>query len=73
MLSKHRFQTVTSARHFVTVRDRSGGPAPAALQAAFSTYHAELDHLIKRAAVRADRHSAAAGMLDRTFAALLEA
>lgn len=71
-LSEDRFQTVTSAHHFVTVRNRPGGPAPAALEAAFRTYDADLEHMTRRAMIRADRHAASADTLARHFAALLE-
>ncbi|WP_367181134.1 argininosuccinate lyase [uncultured Tateyamaria sp.] len=71
-LSEERFATIVSARHFVAVRDRPGGPAPVALNAAFSVYHANLRRLIERATARADRHVAACAMLDHSFAVLLE-
>ncbi|MBY5934993.1 argininosuccinate lyase [Tateyamaria omphalii] len=71
-LSETRFQTVTSARHFVAVRNRPGGPAPAALDAAIATYEVELGRLIESTRTRADRHAAASTTLARSFAALLE-
>ncbi|GGX67605.1 argininosuccinate lyase [Tateyamaria omphalii] len=71
-LSQERFEIVTSADHFVAVRDRPGGPAPAALNAAFAMYQSDLHRLTERATVRTDRHVAACAMLDHSFAVLLE-
>jgi len=71
-LSKERFQTVTSAEHFVTVRDRAGGPAPAALEEAFNSYREELTTLMQRRLQRHDRHALAKQSLDAAFADLLK-
>jgi argininosuccinate lyase len=69
-LDKERFQTVTSARHFVSIRDRPGGPAPVALAKALVTYRDRLEAQIALREARAQRRTAAAHSLDAAFAAL---
>ncbi len=61
------FAQATSAAHFVALRDRFGGPAPAALQPALAGYGAELQALEDRAAVRAAQARAAAEALEQSF------
>ena len=70
-IDAERFQQVTSARHFVNVRDRPGGPAPAALAAALTIYRDQLSKLIQQRQVRDNRHAQAHKTLDAAFAALL--
>lgn len=59
------FAEMVSPGHFVAVRDRLGGPAPAALDAAFAGYRAALDGFEARAAAIAAREGAAADELER--------
>ncbi|MGB3553973.1 MAG: argininosuccinate lyase, partial [Jannaschia sp.] len=58
---------------FVARRDRIGGPAPAALDAALDSSGATLDALTRRSRDRADRHDQADRNLARAFADLTEA
>ena len=71
-LSQERFKTVTSAHHFVTVRDRAGGPAPSALARAIESYRDELSTLIQRRLQRHERHIRAKHLLDAAFTDLLK-
>ncbi|WP_371170864.1 argininosuccinate lyase [Aliiroseovarius sp. 2305UL8-7] len=71
-MSEAQFAIATSAEHFVAVRDRFGGPAPAALDGALMTYSAQLDDLIKASAHRVSRHKDAEGRLASAFNSLLE-
>ena len=43
VLSENEYQTVVSAEYFVRVRDRSGGPSPAALDSALAQYNRVFD------------------------------
>ena len=70
-ISAEEFQELTSAEHFVAVRDRFGGPAPAALDASLSGYRAALQALDRRAAETNERESAAARMLADAFDRLI--
>jgi len=64
------YRQAVSAEHFVAVRDRSGGPAPAALQGALERYRAALaghlgalkKHEGRRAAARRDLKAAAGAL-----------
>ncbi|MFD1881331.1 argininosuccinate lyase [Paracoccus pacificus] len=67
------FTEAVSARHFVAVRDRFGGPAPAALDAAFASYDANLADFDSRIATRRATAKAAATELSTRFARLKEA
>ena len=71
-LDEPAFRTAVSAETFVARRDRPGGPAPAALEAALETYTATLTDLRARQAVRAARHAQAGHALDTAFAALMK-
>ncbi len=68
-----QFQHIVSPEHFVTVRARFGGPAPATLDAAFRRYAGELAALADDARVLAEREAAAAHELAERFAALAAA
>lgn len=59
------FARMVSPEHFVAVRDRFGGPAPAALDAAFAGYREALDGFDRHATDIAQRQSAAAAELER--------
>lgn len=72
-LSPQAFARAVSARNFVTVRDRFGGPAPAALDAAFASYDASLAAVDSRIAARRAAIQAAAAELSTRFTHLKEA
>lgn len=59
------FARMVSPEHFVAVRDRFGGPAPAALDAALAGYREALGAFDGRAAEIAERQAAAAEELER--------
>jgi argininosuccinate lyase len=69
-ISAEEFKHLTSAEHFVAVRDRFGGPAPAALNAAFVGYRAALAGLDRRAAENGERESASERMLGEALDSL---
>ncbi|PWJ11450.1 argininosuccinate lyase [Jannaschia seohaensis] len=66
------FAEATSPETFVARRDRPGGPAPAALDAAFDSYDETLARLRDRTRSRAARHAAADRARAAAFAALQE-
>jgi argininosuccinate lyase len=66
------FAEAVSARGFVARRDRPGGPAPAALDAALAAYRGRLDAEATAAQAAAARIGAARKMLDAAFARLME-
>ncbi len=72
-ISADAFREIISPEHFVAVRDRLGGPAPAALDAALTRYHAALEALSVRAAEDAEREATARRALDAAFAKLSSA
>ncbi|MFE0757292.1 argininosuccinate lyase [Inquilinus sp. NPDC058860] len=59
------FARMVSPEHFVAVRDRFGGPAPAAMDPALAGYRVALDAFAARAAAIAAREAAAADELER--------
>lgn len=59
------FARMVSPEHFVAVRDRFGGPAPAAMDAALAGYEAALANFEARAADAAQNERAASDELDR--------
>ncbi|MBF9232639.1 argininosuccinate lyase [Microvirga alba] len=65
------FAEMVSPEHFVAVRDRFGGPAPKALQAALQHYRTQLDALTAQATAIAAREAVAAAELINKFQALL--
>jgi argininosuccinate lyase len=71
VLDAGRFAEIVSARHFVAVRDRFGGPAPAALDAAFARYAAAITAAKATLAAAADREAAAEARRNARFAALI--
>ncbi len=66
------FRTATSAETFVARRDRIGGPAPAALNAALNVYVQDLQALNTQSAARMTRISDATNTRNTAFAQLLE-
>ncbi|MEQ8367592.1 MAG: argininosuccinate lyase [Roseicyclus sp.] len=66
-LSDAAFATAVDARSFVARRDRPGGPAPAALDAAFDEYTMKINTLRDSATVRLARRSEAAARLSSAF------
>lgn len=69
-LTPDAFVEAVSARRFVENRTRTGGPAPAPMDAALSQYGATLTDLADRRAARGARHAKAATTLTTAFAAL---
>jgi argininosuccinate lyase len=65
------FADMVSAEHFVAVRNRFGGPAPEALQAALDDYRRQLDALDEQARAAAEREAAASAELQTRFRALM--
>ncbi|NIX75030.1 argininosuccinate lyase [Microvirga terricola] len=65
------FAEMVSPEHFVAVRDRFGGPAPKALQAALMQYRTQLDALTSQGKDIAAREAAATSELKDKFQALL--
>ena len=61
-----------SARHFVAVRERFGGPGPEAMNEALQTYRATLTRLSEQQAADLDRAEKAGAALDAAFGALLQ-
>lgn len=66
------FAKTVAPETFVSRRDRPGGPAPAALDAAFDGYAATLADLRARTAARTNRHDAAQQSLTKAFYTLTE-
>ena len=66
-----RFAEIVSPEYFVAVRDRLGGPAPAAMDAAVARYRATLDGIARRRRAHADAETAARDDLDYRFNQLL--
>lgn len=71
-LTPEAFATAVSARNFVNRRDRFGGPAPSALNAAFTDYDKALSELDSRIAARGRSLDDAARDLSTRFARLKE-
>lgn len=67
------FREIVSPAYFVAVRDRFGGPAPAAMAEAIASYRAALDGFTARADALKDRAARAAATLDAAFQDLTEA
>ncbi|MEM9341534.1 MAG: argininosuccinate lyase [Pseudomonadota bacterium] len=66
------FKTAVAAETFVARRDRSGGPAKAALIPALDSYATTLADLQFRHAARATRHASAADQLAKAFNGLMD-
>nr|WP_239479945.1 argininosuccinate lyase [Actibacterium sp. 188UL27-1] len=71
-LRREAFADAVAPETFVARRDRPGGPAPAALDAALTGYQTGLDQLVKRSLDRKLRHAGAAAARADAFARLLE-
>ena len=72
-LSEAEFQHIVSPEYFVSVRDRFGGPAPAALAEALAEYRARSDGFAAEALAHAQAEADAADALARSFQSLVEA
>lgn len=66
------FARAVDAREFVNRRDRTGGPAPEALNAAFGMYESDISALSHDLHARIRRRTAAASALTAAFDALLK-
>ena len=71
-LSVEAFQTATSAETFIARRDRTGGPAKAALSAALDTYKGAAETIKASFENRLSRISGADAMRDAAFQKLTE-
>lgn len=69
-LDEAGFASAVDARTFVARRDRTGGPAPSALDHAFGTYHNEINALSGDLKASLQRRAAAAASLNSAFDAL---
>jgi argininosuccinate lyase len=72
MMNEPAFQTATSPETFVERRDRIGGPAPAALDAALTSYGADLTAVRAQTTTRTQRILDADKIRATAFAQLLE-
>jgi argininosuccinate lyase len=70
---RETFAKIVSPEHFVAVRDRYGGPAPAALSEALAAYRRQAVAFEATARDHADREKRAAAELASRFKALTEA
>ena len=68
-----RFAQLVSMQQFIAVRDRFGGPAPAAMDAALARYREALNGLTGRAEAAAAREAAAGAELDACVTRLMQA
>jgi argininosuccinate lyase len=66
-----RFAQIVSPEHFVAIRDRFGGPAPAALDAALDTYRSALTEAQTAAQARERRHQQATAERNAKFQTLV--
>jgi argininosuccinate lyase len=71
-MDESAFRTSVAMETFVTRRDRTGGPAPAAMDHALKSYNALLAEHTMTIRRRASRQKDAARTLQRTFSSLLE-
>ncbi|PWJ86135.1 argininosuccinate lyase [Pseudaminobacter salicylatoxidans] len=67
------FEEIVSPAHFIAVRNRFGGPAPAPMAAALAAYRDKAAAFDKAAEGKAAREAAAARELNEKFKALVEA
>lgn len=72
-LSTEEIRTLATPEHFIAVRDRRGGPAPAALAASLQRYRDRLAMLRDRAGQVAERERTARQSLSEAVAALIAA
>ncbi|WP_118136968.1 argininosuccinate lyase [Oceanicella sp. SM1341] len=71
-LDEAAYSEAVSPAHFIAVRDRLGGPAPAAMDEALAEYTARLAGFTAAAEAARAREARAAAALDTAFTALLE-
>lgn len=71
-LNEAAFRAAVDARSFVARRDRTGGPAPAALDAAFEVYQSKINDLESELHARLERRATASASLSTAFNALLK-
>ncbi|MEP3279644.1 MAG: argininosuccinate lyase [Stappiaceae bacterium] len=71
-LDRTDFESAVSARTFVAVRNRTGGPAPEAMDAALVHYRQELENSRNNCLARHARETQAAALLDAAFNALMQ-
>src|SRR5690606_33169384 len=69
---REKFEELVSPQHFVAVRDRLGGPAPTAMDAALARHKAEADRFRALAVDHAAAEAKAARELNDKFSALVE-
>ncbi|WP_039019565.1 argininosuccinate lyase [Halocynthiibacter namhaensis] len=72
VLGQQAFLEAVSPEGFILRRDRLGGPAPAALDAAFDIYTVELAELRQKQHLRQTRRQSATSALNITFTKLME-
>ncbi|MCA8036694.1 argininosuccinate lyase [Burkholderia arboris] len=72
-IDESMFQEIVSPEHFISVRDRFGGPAPAALNAALEAYASRLTEFEEVAAATSEREGHATANLRTAFASVVEA
>ena len=70
-IGEEAFTRFVSVAHFLAVRDRPGGPAPAALAAAFDRYRSEQEAIAAALAARRSRRAAADAQRHHAVAALI--
>jgi len=70
-IDQAEFARLVSPEHFVEVRQRFGGPAPAPLNAAIASYRSAATHFADAASAQAQHEADAARMLHTKFSALL--
>jgi argininosuccinate lyase len=66
-----RFAEIVSTENFIAVRDRFGGPAPAAMDEALAAYRQALDDVRQRIGATVRREAEAADELQQRFNALI--
>ncbi|WP_370457259.1 argininosuccinate lyase [Salipiger sp. PrR003] len=72
-LDEASFREIVSPEYFVSVRDRFGGPAPAAMAEALASYREALAGFTARAEAQAAKETRAAAALEAAFNELTEA
>ncbi|UUP16608.1 Argininosuccinate lyase [Nitratireductor thuwali] len=71
-LTESAYAETVSARHFVALRERFGGPGPQAMDEALAAYRASLTSLSEQQAAGLARAARAEAALDAAFGALLQ-
>ena len=72
-IDRVQFAEIVSPEHFVAVRDRFGGPAPAPMEDALAAYQEKAAAFAREATENAAREAAAAEELRTRFTALMGA